>query len=103
MSDGGLFWDGKTMRLAASICLIVALVLGGCSGGGDPEAPPRATSVPQFEARNSTLVVPIGLSLDNLQAALERKAPHKLWSIDKRNQKCVSGAAHQGCSGPTSR
>ncbi|HEY6815668.1 MAG TPA: DUF4403 family protein [Croceibacterium sp.] len=69
----------------------MALVLGGCSGGGDPEAPPKATSVPQFQARNSTLVVPIDMSLDNLQAALERKAPRKLWSIDKPNQKCIGG------------
>jgi hypothetical protein len=79
------------MRIAASICLAVALVLAGCSGGGDAEAPPRATSVPQFEPRNSTLVVPIEMSLNDLQAALERKAPRKLWSIDKPNQKCIGG------------
>ncbi len=79
------------MRLAASICLAFAFMLAACGRGGDPEAPPRATSVPQFEPRNSTLVVPIDLSLDDLQAALERKAPHKLWSIDKPNQKCIGG------------
>src|SRR6187402_3131532 len=79
------------MRLAATICLVLALALGGCGGGEDVEAPPRATSVPQFEPRNSTLVVPIDLSLDDLQAALERKAPRKLWSIDKPNQKCIGG------------
>src|SRR6187402_2656508 len=79
------------MRLAATICLVLALALGGCGGGEDVDAPPKATSVPKFEPRNSTLVVPIGLSLDGLQAALERKAPHKLWSIDKPNQKCIGG------------
>jgi len=79
------------MRLAATVCLFAALVLGGCGSGGDSDAPPRATSVPKFEPRNSTLVVPIDLSLDDLQAALERKAPHKLWSIDKPNQKCIGG------------
>lgn len=79
------------MRLAASICLVLALILGSCRGSQDTEAPPRATSVPQFEPRNSTLVVPIDLSLDDLQAALERKAPRQLWSIDRRNQKCISG------------
>lgn len=79
------------MRLAASICLFMALVLGGCGGGGDPDAPPRSTTVPNFEPRNSTLMVPIDLSLDDLQAALNRKAPRELWSIDKPNQKCVSG------------
>jgi len=79
------------MRLAASICLVLALTLGGCGSGGEPDGPPRATSVPKFEPRNSTLVVPIDLSLDDLQAALERKAPHKLWSIDKPNQKCIGG------------
>ena len=79
------------MRVAAAIGLVLALALGGCGRGGDAEAPPRATSVPQFEARNSTLVVPIDMSLDGLQAALERKAPRKLWSIDKPNQKCIGG------------
>jgi hypothetical protein len=79
------------MKLAASICLAFALLLGACGSGGDPDAPPRATSEPSFEARNSTLMVPIDLSLDDLQAALERKAPRRLWSIDKRNQKCISG------------
>src|SRR5688572_6165142 len=79
------------MRLAASICLVLALMLGSCRGSQDAEAPPRATSVPQFEPRNSTLVVPIDLSLDDLQAALEARAPRKLWSIDKRNQKCIGG------------
>jgi hypothetical protein len=79
------------MRLTASIWLALALMLGGCGRSGDSEAPPRATSVPQFEPRNSTLVVPIDMSLDELQAALERKAPRKLWSIDKPNQKCIGG------------
>ena len=79
------------MRIAAAIGLALALLVSACSGGGDPDAPPRATSTPQFEPRNSTLVVPIDMSLDDLQAALERKAPHKLWSIDKPNQKCIVG------------
>jgi hypothetical protein len=79
------------MRPAASICLVLALVLAGCSGRGDADAPPKATSTPTFEPRNSTLVVPIAMSLDDLQAALERKAPHRLWSIDKPNQKCIGG------------
>jgi hypothetical protein len=79
------------VRLAASICLFAALLLGGCGSGAEADAPPKATSVPQFEPRNSTLVVPIDLSLDDLQAALERKAPRRLWSIDRRNEKCISG------------
>ena len=79
------------MRIAASICLVLALVLGGCGRGGDAAAPPRATSVPEFQPRNSTLVVPIEMSLDDLQAALEREAPRKLWSIDKPNRKCIGG------------
>ena len=71
--------------------LAAALVLAGCGGGADPDAPARATSEPQFEPRNSTLVVPIEMSLDGLQAALERQAPRQLWSIDRRNQKCIAG------------
>jgi hypothetical protein len=47
--------------------------------------------VPAFEPRSSTLVVPVALSLDDLQRVLERETPHQLWSIDKPGQKCVPG------------
>ncbi|KRA84407.1 DUF4403 family protein [Altererythrobacter sp. Root672] len=79
------------MRFTSILILLVALVLGGCNRQDSLPVPPRSTTVPQFESQNSTLVVPIELSLDDLQRALERKTPHTLWTIDKRNKKCVKG------------
>lgn len=79
------------MRITPFLLLLLALIVGGCSRQESLPEPPRSDSVPQFESQNSTLVVPIDLKLDDLQNALERRTPHTLWSIDKRNQKCVRG------------
>jgi len=78
------------VRLATHLVLIGALLLAAC-GKSDLSAPPKATSTPEVEARNSTLVVPIEMSLDRLQQRLNSKAPRQLWSIDKKNMKCASG------------
>ncbi len=78
------------LRLAA-LSSIALLLLAACRGEQDLPAPPRATTVPEFEARSSTLVVPVALSLDDLQRVLERETPHALWSIDKPGQTCVAG------------
>ncbi|MBO9518148.1 MAG: DUF4403 family protein [Porphyrobacter sp.] len=77
------------MRHIQLFFLIFALVLSGCNRQESLPEPPRSTSVPQFESQNSTLVVPIDLSLDDLQSALERRTPRTLWTIDRPNQKCV--------------
>jgi hypothetical protein len=79
------------LRITPILFLLVTLTLGGCNRQDSLSAPPRSTSVPQFESQNSTLVVPIELPLDDLQSALERRTPHTLWSIDRRNKRCVRG------------
>lgn len=77
------------MRLRA--LFPVALLLAGCRGEQDLPAPPKAASAPRFEPRSSTLVVPVALSLDDLQRMLERETPRRLWSIDERDRKCIGG------------
>ncbi|MCB2073803.1 MAG: DUF4403 family protein [Novosphingobium sp.] len=76
------------VRIATGL-LISLLLLGGCNSQYDHPAPPRVTAAPKFPSQDSTLAVPISLSLDEIQAGLERRTPRKLWSIDERRENCV--------------
>ncbi|MCB2061153.1 MAG: DUF4403 family protein [Novosphingobium sp.] len=77
-------------RIATGMSLLL-LLLGGCNSQYDHPAPPRVTTAPKFPSQNSTLAVPIELSLDDIQRGLERRTPKKLWSIDEQRKKCVPG------------
>ena len=84
-------------RGAAACTLGVRSLLGlaivataGCSGGKvDTPAPPRVESPAELPKLTSTVVVPVGAKLADLAAALNREAPHVLWTIDKHQDACV--------------
>lgn len=78
-------------KLPAFVLVVPALILASCSAQPENPAPPRLTTVPEFPKESSTLLVPVTLSLDSLQRALEAKTPKRLWSIDRRSEKCVAG------------
>lgn len=68
-----------------------ALLLGaGCSHSVRSPAPPRVDTAPDFPLQTSSIVVPISGSLDDLQRALERAIPQRLWSIDRQLDSCVA-------------
>ncbi len=75
---------------ALAIVLLAGL-LTACGQTGTYPVPPRADTKPKFEAASSSLTVPVTLSLDTLQASLERSTPKRLWSIDEKRRKCISG------------
>lgn len=79
------------MRKLAAAVLIPALVLSGCTERTETPEPPRLTTVPEFPRQSSTLMVPVTVSLDSLQRALEARTPRRLWSIDQQNNACVTG------------
>lgn len=62
----------------------------GCSHSVSSPAPRKADDAPNFPLQTSTIVVPIATSLDDLQRALERQLPQRLWGIDKRLDTCVA-------------
>lgn len=82
---------GVVMRKQATFVLVSALILASCSAQPENPAPPRLTTVPEFPKESSTLRVPVTLSLDSLQRALEAKTPKQLWSIDRQSGACVTG------------
>lgn len=79
------------MRKLAVGFLVSVTVLGACSQRSENPAPPKLTTVPTFPRETSSLLVPVTLSLDSLQRALEAKTPKRLWSIDRQSNSCVAG------------
>lgn len=79
------------MHKLAAFVLVPGLILSACSSQPENPAPPRLDTVPEFPKESSTLQVPVTLSLDSLQRALEAKTPRQLWSIDTRSEACVAG------------
>lgn len=79
------------MRRAAGIVVLLLLTLAGCQRTPERPAPPQVTTAPEFPRHESTLSVPVELSLDDIQRSLERSTPRRLWSIDQQERKCVPG------------
>lgn len=76
------------MRKAALV-LIMAIPLAGCWSRPDVPVPPKTDSAPVMERQLSSLSVPIEVSLDDIQRALDQRVPRELWSIDEAGQTCV--------------
>lgn len=76
------------MRKAA-LFLIMAVSLAGCWSKPELPVPPKTDSVPVMERQLSSLSVPIDVSLDDIQRALEQRVPRELWAIDEAGQACV--------------
>lgn len=77
-------------RRIVPLLLMAALLATGCSHSVRSPAPPRVDDAPDFPLQTSTIVVPISGSLDDLQRALERATPTRLWSIDRQLDTCVA-------------
>jgi hypothetical protein len=78
------------MGTARTATLCVALALGGCThkDAGNP-APPRDESKADFPIQTSTIVVPIGVPLSEIEAGLNARVPRALWHIDRPGATCV--------------
>ncbi|MEO9132039.1 MAG: DUF4403 family protein [Sphingomonas sp.] len=77
-------------RSRAMLAMGLFLLATGCSHSVRSPAPPKVEGAPDFPLQTSTIVVPISASLDDLQRALERETPTRLWSIDKQLDTCVA-------------
>lgn len=69
--------------------LLLALLLSACHRAVSVPAPPRVETPAHLPAETSTLVVPLAAPLGELEAALEREIPRRLWGIDQHLDACV--------------
>lgn len=65
------------------------LMAAGCSREIETEPPPRVETTPDLSRQVSTMTVPVAVSLDQLQAALETAAPRQLWRMNERKANCI--------------
>ena len=68
---------------------LVALALAGCSHKGGNSAPPRVETAADLPSETSTIVVPVSAPLADLEAAINRETPTRLWQIDQHQDACV--------------
>lgn len=68
--------------------LFLLLAAAGCHSDYERPAPPRSETAPTYPVEQSTLSVPIAVSIDDLQSQLEKAMPRQLWSID-RQETCL--------------
>jgi hypothetical protein len=70
--------------------LLAALLLTGCARKDAGNlAPPRDESTADFPIQTSTIVVPIGVPLAEIEAGLNERVPRALWHIDRPGATCV--------------
>ncbi|WP_425230343.1 DUF4403 family protein [Sphingomonas sp.] len=70
--------------------LLLVLLLAGCHRAAQElPPPPRVTTTANLPAESSTLVIPLSAPLAELEAALDREVPHRLWRIDQHLDACV--------------
>ncbi len=79
------------MGVARTGLVCAAFALAGCSrdDAGNP-APPRDESRAELPTQLSTIVVPIGVPLAELEAGLNARVPRSLWHIDRPGATCVA-------------
>ncbi len=68
---------------------IALLLLAGCSRTTHVPAPPRVDTPAELPAESSTVVVPVSAPLAELQTAISRELPRKLWAIDQHLDECA--------------
>jgi hypothetical protein len=76
----------------ARACLIaggLGLLLAACERESGTSAPPRETTPAALPVQTSTLVVPLSVDLAMIERVMNRDTPGRLWSIDKKVDKCV--------------
>lgn len=69
---------------------IAAATLAGCSERKPPAAPPRADDPVPVPRENSRITVPVDADQKVLGAAVEQAVPRLLWTIDRKEEKCIA-------------
>lgn len=77
------------MLRGAFIAALGAVLLAACTNEVEVEPPSRVETAPDLGNVSSTMQVPLVVSLDEVQRALERETPRQLWSMNERRANCI--------------
>lgn len=69
--------------------LLPVFLLASCGSDVGNPAPPQVTTPADFPKQASTIVVPITVALDDIEAKLNASTPQRLWSINQYEPKCI--------------
>ena len=69
--------------------LLLALLLSACQRTVAVPVPPKVNTPANLPEETSTIVVPLAAPLGELETALEREIPRRLWSINQHVDQCV--------------
>lgn len=78
-------------RIAHLASAVAMLLLAACSKQVGNPAPPKIETPADLPRQTSRIVVPMTARLAELEAGLNARSPRQLWSIDRREPKCVKG------------
>ena len=65
------------------------LALIGCQKSVEVAPPPRVVTKAELPEQLSTIAAPVTVQIADIQAALNRAAPRRLWQIDQHEEACV--------------
>lgn len=85
------------IRLPSLALLLAMLLLTACSDDVGNPAPPRIETPANFPKQASTIVVPLTVSLDDIEAKLNTSTPQRLWTINQREPKCIPAQSVRIC------
>ena len=77
------------LRLPIVGLLLALSVLTACDDDVGNPAPPRIDTPANFPQQPSTIVVPLTVSLNDIEAKLDGSTPQRLWAINQREAKCI--------------
>lgn len=83
------------------VALVAALLsLNACSRNGSNDPPPKYDSPIKLVSRPSTIVIPIAVSLDDLQARINEEVPNPLATVDQKLKECIPAQYVEVCLVP---
>jgi hypothetical protein len=86
--------------IRAALLTALLLLLAACSGEKPVEPPARITTAPVFAEQTSSAVLPVRIPLSQLEQMVNKEIPQTLWTIDRKEDKCVPGQRITICPAP---
>jgi hypothetical protein len=81
--------DGPTRRTRLLLAIALGTMATACSRETETPAPLKVETPADLPKLTSTIVVPVGARIADLETALNRQVPQTLWQIDQHEKACI--------------